>query len=505
MKKQISSAVIKAVTWSKDSHGLFDYESENVSKRNLKAISNAKIVRTKNDIQLITDYFSEKILSNNSKTLAYLKYQDGTFAISKTETGNNNETTDSNENLWLVVKSIKQKDGSYGYELKLNDIIKLGRVKYRVRDIRSLKKNEESHDISSILPNQDEEDPSDVENIDYITTYKIKQIEESPDLTCRICLHHENTDENPLVSPCACSGSVKYIHLNCLKYWMNSKSVTKTYGTCLAYVWKNIECELCHKQFPEVFIQKDQIINLVDIPKPSPPYLVLESLNKEKQTSKIFYVVTMDTKNIVKMGRGHECDVRINDISVSRLHAFIRLSRGKFYLEDNSSKFGTVALIKNNFALDPNYEASIQIGRSVLTFSLKTRTFPVAPKPINEPRAINIVHNDTFDPNFGEIQFSIKKKEHQYIKPKPSSSFMIDEESESPRMTASTEDNDSGTNSSVFNLTVKKDNNDFSHLKDFIERNIHKNNPKSLYPKEKPREKKNILNEMENLNIYDQE
>jgi hypothetical protein len=50
-----------------------------------------------------------------------------------------------------------------------------------------LKKNEESHDISSILPNQvdsiekkiiweDEEDPSDVENIDYITTYKIKQM-----------------------------------------------------------------------------------------------------------------------------------------------------------------------------------------------------------------------------------------------------------------------------------------------------------------------------------------
>lgn len=82
---------------------------------------------------------------------------------------------------------------------------------------------------------------------------------------------------------------------------MNSKSVTKTYGSCLAYVWKNIECELCHKQFPEVFINKDQIINLVDIPKPSPPYLVLESLNKEKQTSKIFYVVTMDTKDVIKM------------------------------------------------------------------------------------------------------------------------------------------------------------------------------------------------------------
>lgn len=49
----------------------------------------------------------------------------------------------------------------------------------------------------------------------------------------------------------------------------------------------------------------------------------------------------------VKLGRGHDTDVRITDISVSRLHAYIRKSfKGFYYLEDNNSKFGTLALIQ---------------------------------------------------------------------------------------------------------------------------------------------------------------
>ena len=49
----------------------------------------------------------------------------------------------------------------------------------------------------------------------------------------------------------------------------------------------------------------------------------------------------------IKIGRGHDTDVRVTDISVSRLHSYIKKSnKGFFYLEDNNSKFGTLALIK---------------------------------------------------------------------------------------------------------------------------------------------------------------
>ena len=44
----------------------------------------------------------------------------------------------------------------------------------------------------------------------------------------------------------------------------------------------------------------------------------------------------------IKLGRGHECEIRITDISVSRKHAFIKSNNNEFYILDNNSKFGTL-------------------------------------------------------------------------------------------------------------------------------------------------------------------
>lgn len=53
-------------------------------------------------------------------------------------------------------------------------------------------------------------------------------------------------------------------------------------------------------------------------------------------------------KTEFKIGRGHESEVRINDISVSRCHALIKYRHGDgFYIEDNQSKFGTIVMLKD--------------------------------------------------------------------------------------------------------------------------------------------------------------
>jgi len=72
------------------------------------------------------------------------------------------------------------------------------------------------------------------------------------------------------------------------------------------------------------------------------------------------------------MGRGHESDLRINDISVSRLHAIIKYKDGRFLLEDNTSKFGTLVLIKKRTPLIPGFNKAVQIGRTVVNFSVKS-------------------------------------------------------------------------------------------------------------------------------------
>jgi len=63
--------------------------------------------------------------------------------------------------------------------------------------------------------------------------------------------------------------------------------------------------------------------------------------------------------NEIKLGRGHDADVRVTDISVSRLHAVLKKTqKGYFILEDNRSKFGTLVMVRNPLPLsvnEPNY------------------------------------------------------------------------------------------------------------------------------------------------------
>jgi len=69
---------------------------------------------------------------------------------------------------------------------------------------------------------------------------------------------------------------------------------------------------------------------------------MLEELSRDRSEALTIHVVYMQNKDNVRLGRGNDSDVRFSDISVSRSHAFIRVSRLGLYLEDNSSKFGTL-------------------------------------------------------------------------------------------------------------------------------------------------------------------
>lgn len=44
---------MRCVTWSRDSHGLFDYESRFINKKNIKSLQPGKIVRIDNDVEFV--------------------------------------------------------------------------------------------------------------------------------------------------------------------------------------------------------------------------------------------------------------------------------------------------------------------------------------------------------------------------------------------------------------------------------------------------------------------
>lgn len=50
---------------------------------------------------------------------------------------------------------------------------------------------------------------------------------------CRICFDTEISDDDPLISPCACKGTSKYVHKNCLNQWRNVNYGGVAYEKCM--------------------------------------------------------------------------------------------------------------------------------------------------------------------------------------------------------------------------------------------------------------------------------
>lgn len=63
---------------------------------------------------------------------------------------------------------------------------------------------------------------------------------------CRIC-HCESEPGNPLMTPCYCSGSLKYVHQSCLQQWLTASETNS--------------CELC--KFPFIMHTKIKPFNEV--------------------------------------------------------------------------------------------------------------------------------------------------------------------------------------------------------------------------------------------------
>lgn len=141
-----------------------------------------------------------------------------------------------------------------------------------------------------------------------------------------------------------------------------------------SYYWKKFECEICKQSYPYIFKRKNQLFKLIDIEEPAPTaqYILLESMPLDKNTSRNIHMLTVtDKKSEFKLGRGHESEVRINDISVSRCHAIIKCRKDGFYIEDNLSKFGTIVLLKEKLRLAEDHTMAVQVGRSVVSFTIK--------------------------------------------------------------------------------------------------------------------------------------
>lgn len=261
---------------------------------------------------------------------------------------------------------------------------------------------------------------------------------------CRICLSDDgegfcDADEplNPLICPCDCKGSLQYVHLQCLRTWLESRleipsgwflhtgrnnnltnseneeiSQLSSSNSSTSYLqirdrikekfvnvlkkWvsrfstsvntvnspvclhlRKFDCELCKVSFPTQLRIKTSgnsttVLPLFRIPRPKFPYMVLVPIEGEYASKMGQIVVSFGGTNTpVCIGRGHNSDIRLGEISVSRAHAQLQHcyhnSAYQVCLLDMKSKFGSLVEFVRPMRLGKEY-LSVQIGKTLISF-----------------------------------------------------------------------------------------------------------------------------------------
>lgn len=177
------------------------------------------------------------------------------------------------------------------YEIQERDILKIGRVKFAVKEIgyssdsqqmdvdtNKEDKVERGHSANSVFTQINDEEYEDFEEVQAIMDEESSQVDES-ERRCRFCWTSNADSQNPLLVYCWCDGSVKYIHFVCLQQWLNTLRQEKSSGNFSTYFWKAFECEICKKPYPLMMKANKTKYNLVKYDKPQGDYMVLESLS----------------------------------------------------------------------------------------------------------------------------------------------------------------------------------------------------------------------------------
>ena len=177
---------------------------------------------------------------------------------------------------------------------------------------------------------------------------------------CYIC-YESGEPGNPLISPCMCQGSVKFVHLNCLQRWIQPEGSSAV----------NTHCSICKGRYPE----KAQAMMI------RPPALLLESWSNHRAL-RLRHWVSFANHSTASLGRFTEHnDVVIPDHSVSGEHALIIHSGDQFWLHDRESSNGTFIRLSAPLKLAFGETLQMKMGKSLLSLQVQEEQPLTSPWP----------------------------------------------------------------------------------------------------------------------------
>ena len=393
----IYSLLIHIKTWTKVYSDIYDYDSNEEKVVSLQVNKNGYLIRSKNNVSFVEYFGFNKYKESYERfKIAEIKYINNSFSLN-IEYIDDKISNDIDDKVYILANSINgeklNEENYYGYELSEGDIIKIGRFKIKVRRINLINKiqtklkeensKEKSENISIIKeeePNiKNNNNKSSNNNKTNINNINIIQNERN-DIQCRICFTNDESI-SPLISPCSCTGSSKYIHLLCLQQWLKSK-IKLDYkeikeNLISAYKYQPAQCEICKEYMPDFIKKNNKLYEICNYhsnsEKNEESYFTLETIGSVKNKEKYIYDIIIkseESNSTFTIGRYNESDIRLVDNTISRVHSILTVVNNKLYIKDMNSKFGTGILLQNNnnFQFCDENPISFQFGRSIITF-----------------------------------------------------------------------------------------------------------------------------------------
>ena len=200
--------------------------------------------------------------------------------------------------------------------------------------------------------------------------------------SCRICFLSYSNEENPLISPCKCNGSMKSIHYLCLKKCIETKIIKKTENNFKSYSWKSFSCEICKAEYPKYIKIKETLFSLVDLEINYSSYVTCDYTLyddlKKKTFRKGIIIFKINDENdnddVITVGRSQNNKIKLKDISVSRNHCNFVKKKNKLYIVDKGSKFGTLIYLNNPLSLNPDTnECTLISGKHLFSLNLQRK------------------------------------------------------------------------------------------------------------------------------------
>ena len=98
---------MRGVTWLRESHGLFDYESRSIAKKSFKTETESRVMRVDKEIQLHPIFKNDKDIGLEAQSLCDLKKDSKGFYLKNMPLDASEDSEDSINRMWLVVRSLK--------------------------------------------------------------------------------------------------------------------------------------------------------------------------------------------------------------------------------------------------------------------------------------------------------------------------------------------------------------------------------------------------------------